>query len=150
MTFFLAWLAAAVLVGPVGSVHAADTAAEQKPDAAVIERNRELRVAKAWVRLEDEGHYARSWAEASDYLRSQIPQEIWLKGMESGRSPAGVVVTRQLTSVRYQTKFPGAPDGEFMVVQFGTSFETRPDVREIVTPMRDPDGKWRVAAYLVG
>ena len=55
-----------------------------------------------------------------------------------------------LTSVRYQTKFPGAPDGEFMVVQFGTSFETRPDVREIITPMRDPDGKWRVAAYLVG
>ena len=141
-------LAQPVLPALAGEADAA-LAEPQATDPTVLERNRALRVAKAWVRLVDDGEYARSWAEASDYLRSQIPEDVWLKGMESSRDPAGQVVKRKLKSVRYQTAFPGAPDGEFMVVHFETSFATRPDAREVIAPMRDPDGRWRVAAYLV-
>lgn len=140
-----------LLVGVALPSGAAETTApeEHKPDPAVIERNRALRVAKGWVKLLDDGKYALSWTEGARFLQEQIPQDVWVRGMTGGRGPAGRVKSRKLLSVRYQTAYPGAPEGEYMVVQFDTVFASRPTAREVVTPMRDPDGKWRVAIYRV-
>jgi hypothetical protein len=44
---------------------------------------------------------------------------------------------------------PGAPDGEYVVIQYRTSFENKNDAIETVTPMKDTDGTWRVSGYYV-
>jgi hypothetical protein len=49
----------------------------------------------------------------------------------------------------YKTSLPGAPDGEYVVIQFGTSFENKKTAIETVTPMLDKDGKWRVSGYYI-
>ncbi len=44
---------------------------------------------------------------------------------------------------------PGAPDGEYVVIQYDSSFEHKQAAVETVTPMLDKDGKWRVSGYYI-
>ena len=47
------------------------------------------------------------------------------------------------------TDIPNAPDGEYVVIQFDTVFENKKEAIEKITPMLDPNGKWRVAGYFI-
>ena len=49
----------------------------------------------------------------------------------------------------YTTNLPGAPDGEYVVIQYKTSFQNKASAIETVTPMRDPDGVYRVSGYYI-
>ena len=40
-------------------------------------------------------------------------------------------------------------DGDYVVIVYRSSFAAAPAATETVTPMRDPDGHWRVAGYFV-
>jgi hypothetical protein len=44
---------------------------------------------------------------------------------------------------------PGAPDGEYVVIQFETSFENKKSAIETVTPMIEINGGWRVSGYFI-
>ena len=61
----------------------------------------------------------------------------------------GKTYYRTLKYKKYTTTLPGAPDGEYVVIQYQTSFERKKSAIETVTPMRDKDGKWRVAGYYI-
>ena len=65
----------------------------------------------------------------------------------SGRGPLGKVLRRQLKSNQYTTSLPGAPDAQYVVIQFNTSFENKKAAIETITPMRDEDGLWWVSGY---
>jgi hypothetical protein len=54
-----------------------------------------------------------------------------------------------LLSATYTTQLPGAPDGEYVVLQYDTSFEHKKTAIETVTPVMDKDGKWRVSGYYI-
>jgi len=41
------------------------------------------------------------------------------------------------------------PDGEYVVIQYDSSFEHKQSAVETVTPMLDKDGKWRVSGYYI-
>ncbi|RPI50795.1 MAG: DUF4019 domain-containing protein [Acidobacteria bacterium] len=43
----------------------------------------------------------------------------------------------------------GEVDGEYVVFQFGTSFEHKAAAIETVTAVKDSDGAWRVGGYFV-
>ncbi len=47
------------------------------------------------------------------------------------------------------TSLPGAPDGEYVVIQYNTEFENKKVAIETITPMLDDDGKWRVSGYYI-
>ena len=70
------------------------------------------------------------------------------RSARSARSP-GKVVARQLKSATYATKLPNAPVGEYVVLQFETSFENASGMIETVTPMLEKDGKWKVSGYFI-
>jgi hypothetical protein len=52
-------------------------------------------------------------------------------------------------STTYATELPGAPDGEYVVIQFAASFKAKKSAVETVTPMKDEDGSWRVSGYYI-
>jgi hypothetical protein len=54
-----------------------------------------------------------------------------------------------MKSKTYATSLPGAPDGEYVVIRYDTTFENKRASVETVTPMRDVDGTWRVSGYYV-
>ncbi len=61
----------------------------------------------------------------------------------------GYLHYRKVRNQTYTTSVPGAPDGEYVVIQFDTSFQNKKSAIETVTPMLDKDGKWRVSGYYI-
>jgi len=53
--------------------------------------------------------------------------------------------------MRVSTRRAGAtrPDDEYVVIQYQSSFEKKQSSVEIVTPMLDKGGKWRVSGYFI-
>ncbi len=105
--------------------------------------------AERWLAMVDEGRYSESWLEAASYFRSAVKQEQWEQSLRAYRKPLGKLVSRRVKSQAYKTSLPGAPDGEYVVIQFETSFENKKQAIETVTPMLDRDGKWRVSGYYI-
>jgi len=105
--------------------------------------------ASAWLSLVDEGNYVESWNQASGFFKAAVTQEQWQQSLRAFRLPLGKVVARKLKSKQYTTTLPGAPDGEYVVIQYETTFENKQSATETVTPMLDKDGKWRVSGYYI-
>jgi len=103
--------------------------------------------AKAWLSLVDGEKYAESWDASAQYFKGAVKKEQWLQAMQSGRKPFGKTISRELKSKSYRTALPGAPDGEYVIIQFNASFENKKVALETITPMMDKDGQWRVSGY---
>ncbi len=105
--------------------------------------------AEKWLALVDAGNYAESWKTAAAYLKSVVKEKQWTATMSPVRKPLGKVVSRKLKSAEFTRELPGAPDGQYVVIQFTTEFANKASSVETVTPMREKDGQWRVSGYLI-
>ena len=105
--------------------------------------------AEKWLRMIDEGKYAESWKDAAELFRNAVSQEQWEQSLQAVRKPLGKLLSRTIQSKTYKSSLPGAPDGEYVVIEFTSSFERKKAAVETVTPMRDKDGKWRVSGYYI-
>ena len=105
--------------------------------------------AKGWLAMVDDGKYAESWKEAAQYFKNAVKQEQWEQSLQAVRNPLGKLIFRKIKSKTYKTSLPSAPDGEYVVIQFETSFENKKFAIETVTPMMDKDAKWRVSGYYI-
>jgi hypothetical protein len=105
--------------------------------------------AGAWLSLVDEGNYAESWNQAAGLFKAAVAKEQWQNTVKAVKVPLGKVVVRKLKSKQYTKTLPGAPDGEYVVIQYETTFENKKSAIETITPMLDKDGKWRVSGYYI-
>jgi hypothetical protein len=105
--------------------------------------------AEKWLRIVDKGKYSESWKESSEYFKQAVTQEQWEQAVQAVREPLGKLISRKVKSATYATSLPGAPDGEYVIIQFNTSFENKKSGIETVTPMMDKDGMWRVSGYYI-
>jgi hypothetical protein len=105
--------------------------------------------AQAWLDLVDAGSYSKSWDEAAAVLKSAVSQADLEKSLRAVRTPLGKVVSRNIKSQQYTTSLPGAPVGEYVVIQFDTTFEHKANATETITPMLDKTGKWKVSGYFI-
>jgi hypothetical protein len=132
------FLALALLLGICSAVQA-----QLKPEDLAQQS------ADAWLALVDSGKYADSWQEASQLFKAHVTKEQWQDALRATRDPLGKMLSRKLKSATYKTTLPGAPDGEYVVLQYESSFEHKQSAVETVTPMLDKDGKWRVSGYYI-
>ncbi len=105
--------------------------------------------ANAWLKLIDDGQYSKSWERAAELFKNAVTKEQWNQSLNAVRKPLGKVIRRNVKSKQYMMSLPGAPDGEYVVIQCETSFENKKTAIETVTPMLDKDGKWRVSGYYI-
>lgn len=117
--------------------------------AAETAETEAVKAAETWLALVDSGDYAKSWDTAAAYFKRAVTKEKWDEMLKGVRPPLGKVLSRKVKSKDYATSLPGAPDGEYVVIQFETSFENKSAAVETVTPMKDEDGKWRVSGYFI-
>lgn len=108
-----------------------------------------LTAAENWLALVDGKKYAASWQDGAAYLKRAVSEDQWTQSMTAFRRPLGKVLSRTLASQNYTKTLPGAPDGEYLVIQYRTSFERKAASIETVTPMLDTDGVWRVSGYYI-
>ena len=131
----------------MGILGCAQTAAAQDPAEAVKEKA--IATAEQWLELVDLGQYEASWENAADLFKQAVTKDEWIVAVERARSPMGRVLSRRVESASYETSLPGAPDGEYVVIQYVTSFENKESAVETITPVRDNDNTWRVSGYYI-
>jgi hypothetical protein len=107
------------------------------------------KAALSWLSLVDESKYPQSWTEAASYFKSAIKKSQWEAQVKAAREPMGKIVSRAVKSKKYATSLPGAPDGEYVVIQFETKFANKSAAVETITPQKDKDGQWRVSGYFI-
>jgi hypothetical protein len=108
-----------------------------------------LAAADAWLQGIDAGRYAESWDEAAALFRGAVTQEQWEQALRGVRGPLGKLASRKVRSAHCARSLPGAPDGEYVVIQYDAAYENKREAVETVTPMREKDGAWRVSGYFV-
>jgi hypothetical protein len=102
-----------------------------------------------WLELVDQEKYPESWDLAAKAFQKAVSRENWASSVAAARSPFGKFVSRQLRSAKYATSLPGAPDGQYVVMQFDAAFEKKAQAIETVTPMQEDDGSWKVSGYFI-
>jgi len=117
--------------------------AQQKPEQLAQQS------AESWLALVDSGKYAESWQEAAQLFKAAVTVEQWQNAVRASRDPFGKVLSRKVKSATYTKTLPGAPDGEYVVIKYESSFEHKQAAVETVTPMMDKDGKWRISGYYI-
>lgn len=135
--------AAALIIGAVMLLAAGDIRADEKAEKKAVA------AAETWLALIDKGDIAKSWETSAALFRGAVTQEQWKQAVSGARGPLGKLISREPQSAEYVTSLPGAPDGEYVIIQFKTVFENKADAVETVTPMKDPDGEWRVSGYFI-
>jgi len=138
MKFMLAVLSLTVLASTAQFARGSD-----HPEAAAQS------AAVTWLALIDAGNYSASWNAASSLFRQHVSQSQWQTAAAGARAPFGVLKSRKLQSATYTRTLPGAPDGEYVVVIFASSFDNKASAIETVTSMMDADGTWRVSGYYI-
>jgi hypothetical protein len=121
----------------------ASAQAQQKPEQVAQQ------AAADWLALVDSGKHADSWQEASSIFKAHVSKEQWSSIVRAARDPLGKLLSRKLKTATYAKTLPGAPDGEYVVIQYDSSFEHKQSAVETVTPTLDKDGKWRVSGYYI-
>jgi TM2 domain-containing membrane protein YozV/predicted Ser/Thr protein kinase len=116
------------------------SAAEESPAASA---------AKSWLALIDAGNYSESWIGASAIFRGSVTEPSWENSMSTFRKPLGDAGPRKLTSAQPMTELPGAPDGQYLLMQFETSFANKKSAVETVTFVMEKDGQWKSAGYFI-
>jgi serine/threonine-protein kinase len=97
----------------------------------------------------DGGDYAGSWREASAYVQGAITEQAWVASLDRVRTPLGQRLSRQLKQVQHTQSVPGAPDGDYVVMQFDTRFANKHAAVETVTFMQEKQGEWKAAGYYI-
>ena len=103
--------------------------------------------AEKWLALVDAGKYAESWDAAAPFFRKALTKEQWVDAVGKARGPLGRLETRRLLGAKLVHELPGAPAGDYVVMQYEAKFPGQTAV-ETVTPMKDGEA-WRVSGYYV-
>ncbi|MGC2425367.1 MAG: DUF4019 domain-containing protein [Nitrospirota bacterium] len=109
----------------------------------------EARTVNYWLNLVDSGKYNESWDAAGEYFKSMITKEDWVTTIAGVKEAFGGVRYRKLISSRSATSLPGAPDGQYVVTRYKSSFAHKKKAIETITSMKDNDGVWRVVGYFI-
>jgi len=129
-------MAVILLLSVAGSLRAADPP-ERAAQAA----------AETWLALVDAGKYAESWDAAAPFFRKALTKEQWVDAVGKARGPLGKLESRKLLGAKLVHELPGAPPGDYVVMQYEAKFVGQTAV-ETITPMKD-GGAWRVSGYYV-
>jgi hypothetical protein len=124
---------------PAATASAAASAAAEKETAGKL-------AAAGWLVLLDRRDWGRAWESGSAVFRTSVPLGTWMDAIPKLRESMGTLVERAPVESVYKTTLPGRPDGEYVTCIFESKFDKR-ELQEIVTTVREPDGRWRVTGY---
>jgi hypothetical protein len=126
---------------PGNVTNASDPTVKAATDAAA-------KAAQAWLALDDADNWDACWDALAPGVKGQIARDAFADSLRTVRNELGKVKTRRPHAVTFTHKMPGAPDGDYVVLQYDTDFANG-SALETVIPMRTPDGSWRVSGYFV-
>lgn len=142
----ITWLCQAAIVLLVG-VNPAN-AAPDDDNYPKLSAKAGRQTAEAWLQGVDAGAYSDSWDGLAPLLQQQQARGAWADTLSAMRMDRTKIVQRLIIGARFSRSLPEAPPGEYVVVQYETTFEGGETMTETVVPMRTPSG-WRIAGYFL-
>lgn len=148
----VAVIAAVSTSGEVAS--SAGTSGQAAPEAASTASTNakdaeSFSIAQAFLAEVDAGDWAGSWTAAGGFIQSQVDVESWTATVQPVREPLGKVKSRSLAKVDKTRSLPGAPEGEYEVLQFSTEFEGSGLVKTETVIMIRTDDRFDVAGFFI-
>ena len=132
---------------PAAAAPAAAASEAASPNAE--QENAGKQAAQGWLALLDRQDWGTAWDASSAVFRQTVPLGNWMDAIPKVRQSFGPLVERQALEAIYKTSLPGRPDGQYVTVLFASQYKNQ-QVREIVTTVRESDGRWRVTGYSPG
>lgn len=124
---------------------------EEDADAAA--KKDAVAAMQTWLAGIDGGGYAKSWTDASKAFQKAVTSDQWVAALNGVRTPLGKSLERKLSSALHQTAVPtpggGMLKGDYVIVQFDSSYENLKSALETVTFEKEADGVWRASGYYV-
>ena len=75
-------------------------------------------------------------------MAKHVRSNLWTPGLE-------LDTVAQVKTAAYTKTLPGAPAGEYVVIQYDSNFEHQQAAIETLVPTLDGDGQGRVSGYFV-
>jgi len=122
--------------------------AEPGADPHTTEEQAAQRQALGFLGYLDHGRFADSYAYTGMLIRSQLDREAFASQVEKARAGTGAVQARELIDAGYSTTVAGAPEGQYVVLHYHSSFVNRPDTVETLT-LAMAKGYWRVDGWYI-
>lgn len=137
------------LVGLIGApaIQAQEQVMSDSAKTAAIDAA--TQAAEAWLEIMDAAEYGKSWDVAASFFKTAVTKAQWEAAVVQARGPFEPMGGRQFLGAQYVTKLPGAPKGEYVVMQYEIRASDNTKLVETVTQMIDTDGEWRLAGYFV-
>jgi len=104
--------------------------------------------AYSWLELIDTGKYDESWNLSGSFFKGKLSRDQWLHALTEARKPLGDLRSREVSSVTETGSMPGAPDGEYVIFIFTSSFEGQDLATETLTLTKEND-EWRPVGYFI-
>jgi hypothetical protein len=108
-----------------------------------------MKAAFDWLAQVDAGNYTGTWQTSAAYFRAAVPQDQWISSLNAFRTPMGATVSRKVKSARLATTLPGAPDGQYVLIEYRSAFSNKKTAVETATVMLETGGVWRVSGYFM-
>jgi hypothetical protein len=108
-----------------------------------------VEAAQSWLVLMDADDYARSWEEGARSFQAAVTADGWAAQFAPLRAQLGSVGDRELAGSERMTDPPGAPAGEYLHLQYTSTFSGVGRVSENVVLVREAERGWRVAGYFL-
>ncbi|HEY1328123.1 MAG TPA: DUF4019 domain-containing protein [Casimicrobiaceae bacterium] len=107
-----------------------------------------IAASEKWLRLLDDGKLGAAWDLSAALLKSSVTRAKWISGIRDARKPFGKVQTRTADKFARAHQMPGAPDGDYVLVAFQTTFANGKRAEEQITWQLDEE-TWRVSGYYI-
>ncbi len=105
--------------------------------------------ARSWLELVDSGKYKESWENSSALFKTKTSESEWIKSITVIRAPRGAVNSRYIATAAATKALPGFPDGEYVVLQFYTTFAEKGLALETVAQAKTQDETWQIVEYTI-
>jgi hypothetical protein len=102
-----------------------------------------------WLTLLDGGKAGAAWDVASAHLKSVVTRKKWVEGIVEMRGPFGKPDARKAEKFARSHQLPGAPEGDYSIIEFQTEFANGKKATEQVIWMLEKDDVWRVSGYFI-
>jgi hypothetical protein len=108
-----------------------------------------IEASKKWLALLDTGKTGTAWDASSAYLKSVVTRQKWIAGITSARKPFGKIDKRTATKFARSHSMPGAPDGDYSIIEFESVFANGKRASEqLIWTLGDGD-VWSVSGYFI-
>lgn len=140
----------ALLAGLLPHTAWAEALSTQTPAPAVQPGSENaISAAQSWLAVVDAGQFEKSWEEAAPIFKSNVSEDAWKKLLELHRGPLGKLANRELRSKTFYTALPGAPEGNYWVLDYVSTFGDGKKLYERVTPMKVGEKDWKISGYFL-